>query len=80
MHKGRGLRRSEPQLGHPDLGHLAGCTQAPNRQRRISPRYQHDLGGRREMIQQESDLVVAAAFGDYVIVVKHENDRCPEFG
>ena len=32
------------------------------------------------MMQQESDLVVAAAFGDYVIVVKHENDRCREFG
>ncbi len=32
------------------------------------------------MKQQESGLVVAAAFADHMKVVKHENDRCRECG
>ena len=80
MHERRRLGGREPQFGHPDLDHLTGRAQPRQRQRRIGSRDEHDLGGWREMQQQESGLFVAAGFLDHLIVVKDENNWCLRCG
>ena len=60
VHQRGGLSRREAQLAGPDLQHFPRSPQPRQRQRRVGPRDEHDLGGRREMEQQERQLVMAA--------------------
>ena len=76
----RGLLRSEAQLAGPHLGHLPGRPQPGQRQWRIGPGDEHDLHGRRQVQQQELELLVTAAVSDHVIVVEHQDRRRRERG
>ena len=72
MHERGRISGREAQLARPDLDHLAGRPQAGQREGRISPRDEHDLGRRRQMMHG-SDLVVAALILDHVVVVPHQD-------
>ena len=74
------LRRHEAQLWYPDLEQIADRPQPPERQRRVYPGDQDDLGHRRKMQQDELQLVVAVAIADHVVVVEHQGHRRSELG
>ena len=74
------MRGREPQLVRPDLGQLPGGPHAAQRQRRVGPREQHQLDRRRQVQQQESELVMAVRLADHVVVVQHQNDRLRQLG
>ena len=75
-----GLAGFEAQFTGPDFGQFAGRPPAGQRQRRVSPGDQHEPDGWRKMQQQESELVVAAALGDHVIVIQHHDNRIAQPG
>ena len=76
----RGLVRGEAQFPGPYLGHLPGRPQPGQRQRRVGPGDDHELRGRRQVEQQEHDLLVAASVPDHVVVVEHQDHRCRDRG
>ncbi len=71
----RHLPGPESQLLGPDLRHFPGRPQAGQRQAGIRPGDQHELDGRRHMLQGEGDLVLAVAVPDHVVVIEHEDHR-----
>ena len=74
------LGRHEAQFGHPDLEQIADRPQPPERQGRIHPGDEDDLGHPRKMQQDELQLVVAVAIADHVVVIEHQGHRCSELG
>ena len=80
VHQHRHVRGGQAQLVGPDIEQLAGRAQAAQPQRRIGPGGQHQLDRRRQVREQEVQLLVAGPLGDDVVVVEHQDDRCGQRG
>ena len=72
--QGRRLVAVEGQAIRADLGELTRGAEAAQMQGRIGPGQDQDRGGRRKVLDQEVDLLVARAGPDEVVVVERQQD------
>ncbi len=73
-----GVRRREPEVGHPDLGHPAAGAVAGERQQRIPAADHHQVQGARRLRDHEVDDLLDAQVGDRVVVVEGEDEPGPD--